>query len=231
MTEPGTFYESINEDKYLLWYTDKQFSFSFIKVEQDTMAEIRSTMDMVMERAARMAERAEDVPADQEIEQRGMRLIAEFLDGKQLDLMDLLQQELSADQMAMRRGMAKALLRNIVLPRDELLMQSSTTAISGLLDLAGQAGDVGSVCAELQQLLEQYSQHKKQTKQQLDDAIRAQLAQKLQTQMEEGADLPAIDPTMHPQYQKEWEQAKANLNEQYTQAFDQRKEILMQRFS
>ncbi len=196
------------------------------------MAEIRSTLDMVMERAARMAARAEDVPAEQEIEQRGMRLIAEFLDGKQSGgLMDLLQQEPSADQMAMRRGMAKALLRNIVLPRDEFLMKSSSTAISGLLDLAGQAGDVGSVCAELQQLLEQYSQHKDQTKQQLDDAIRAQLAQQLQAQMGDEADLSAINPAMHPQYQKEWEQAKSNLNEQYTQAFDQRKESLMQRFS
>ena len=195
------------------------------------MAEIRSTLDMVMERAARMAARAEDVPAEQEIEQRGMRLVAEFLEGKQSGLMELLQQEPSADQMAMRRGMAKALLRNIVLPRDEFLMKSSSTAISGLLDLAGQAGDVESVCTELQQLLEQYSQHKSQTKQQLDDALRAQLAQQLQAQMGEGADLSAINPTMHPQYQKEWEQAKSNLNEQYTQAFDQRKEILMQRFS
>jgi len=186
---------------------------------------------MVMERAARMAARAEDIPADQETEQRGMRLVAEFLEGKQSDLADLLGQEAPADQKAMRRGMAKALLRNIVLPRDEFLMKSSSAAITGLLDLSGQAGDVGSVCTELQQLLEQYSQHKEQTRQQLDDAIRAQLMQQLQAKMGTDEELPAIDPTMHPQYQKEWETAKSNLNEQYTQAFDQRKEILMQRFS
>ncbi len=196
------------------------------------MAEIRSTLDMVMERAARMAARAEDIPADQAIEQRGMRLVAEFLEGKQEGgLAELIDQEASADQMAIRRGMAKALLRNIVLPRDEFLMKSSSAAIAGLLDLSGQAGDVASVCTELQQLLEQYTQHKEQTRQQLDDAIRAQLMQQLQAKMGTDEELPAIDPTMHPQYQKEWEQAKSNLNEQYTQAFDQRKEILMQRFS
>lgn len=196
------------------------------------MAEIRSTLDMVMERAARMAARAEDIPADQAIEQRGMRLVAEFLEGKQEGgLAELIDQEAPADQMAIRRGMAKALLRNIVLPRDEFLMKSSSAAIAGLLDLSGQAGDVASVCTELQQLLEQYTQHKEQTRQQLDDAIRAQLMQQLQAKMGTDEELPAIDPTMHPQYQKEWEQAKSNLNEQYTQAFDQRKEILMQRFS
>ena len=195
------------------------------------MAEIRSTLDMVMERAARMAARAEDIPADQETEQRGMRLIADFLSGKQSGLTDLLQQEAAADQMALRRGMAKALVRNIVIPRDEQLMESSTTAISGLVELAGQTGEVETVCGELKQLLEQYAQHKEQTRQQLDDAIRAQLAQQLQEKTGDVSDPQAIDPTMHPQYQKEWAQAQAHLNDQYTQAFDQRKEILMQRFS
>jgi hypothetical protein len=186
---------------------------------------------MVTERAARMAARAEDVPADQETEQRGMRLVADFLSGKQPELTTLLQQETPADQMAIRRGMAKVLIRNIMIPRDELLMKSSITALSGLLDLAGQTGEVESVCNELRQLLEQYSQHKEQMKQQLKDAIRAQLAQQGQGQPGEPDDPMAIDPTRHPQYQKEWAQTQANLNDQYTQAFDQRKEILMQRFS
>ena len=195
------------------------------------MAEIRSTLDMVMERAARMAARAEDIPADQETEQRGMRLIADFLSGKQSGLMELLQQEPPADQMALRRGMAKALIRNIVIPRDEQLMESSAAAISGLMELAEQTGEVESVCGELKQLLEQYAQHKEQARQQLDDAIRAQLAQQLQEQTGEVGDPQAINPMMHPQYQKEWAQAQANLNDQYTQAFDQRKEILIQRFT
>ncbi len=195
------------------------------------MAEIRSTLDMVMERAERMAARAKDIPAGQETEQRGMRLIADFLSGKQSGLTDLLQQEAPADQMALRHGMAKALVRNIVIPRDEQLMENSGAAIAGLMELADQTGEVNTVCGELQQLLEQYAQHKEQTRQQLDDAIRAQLAQQLQEKTGDVGDPQAIDPTMHPQYQKEWTQAQAHLNDQYTQAFDQRKEILMQRFS
>ncbi len=196
------------------------------------MAEIRSTLDMVMERAARMAARAEDIPADQVIEQRGMRLIADFLSRKQSGLpTEILEQEPPADQMALRRGMAKALVRNIVIPRDDLLMNSSATALTGLLDLAGEpGGEVEAVCTELTQLLEQYDQHKEQMKQQLEDAIRAQLVQQLQEKTGDAPDPGTIDPTMHPQYQKEWTQAQTNLNDQYTQAFDERKEILMQRF-
>ncbi len=196
------------------------------------MAEIRSTLDMVMERAARMAARAEDIPADKTVEERGMRLVADFLGGKQTRLTEHLEQEAPEAQIALRRGMAKALIRNIVIPRDDLLMDNSATALTGLLDLSREKrGEVESVCTELTQLLEQYSQHKEQVQMQLDDAIRAQLVQQLQEQTGEAPDPQTIDPSMHPQYQKEWTQAQSNLNEQYTQAFDQRKEILIQRFS
>jgi len=203
----------------------------FIQLKQDTMAEIRSTMDMVMERAAKMAARAEDVNTDQAAEQQGMRLVAEFLSGTQSQLLDLLKQKDPAEQMALRRGMAKGLLRNIVLPRDEDLMGSSMKAISGIMNLGEQAGDIASVCDEFKQILDQYSGHREQVKQQLDDSIRAQLAQQLQQQTGQPADPQSINPSMHPQYQQEWDRALGDLNDQYSQALEQRKEILMQRFS
>ncbi len=195
------------------------------------MAEIRSTLDMVMERAARMAARAKELPSGQEEEQRGMRLVAEFLAGKHDALSSLLAQEAAADQMAVRRGMAKGLLRNIVIPRDEDIMAATLQALNALLELEGNSGEMAATCAELQQLTEQYSQHKEQMKQQLEDAIRAQLAQQVQEQTGEAADPMAMEPSGHPQYQKEWSQAQASLNEQYGEAFEQRKELLLQRFS
>ncbi len=196
------------------------------------MAEIRSTLDMVMERAAIMAARAGDVPADQATEQRGMRLVAGFLEGKHAALIPLLEKEVSADQNAVKRGMAKALLRNIVIPRDEQLMESSLAAIAGLLEITESGGDdAEALCLELKQLLEQYSQHREQMKQQLEEAIRNQLVQQAMEQTGESPDPATIDPSRHPQYQKEWTQAQTNLNDQYSQAFDQRKDVLLQGFS
>lgn len=195
------------------------------------MTEIRSTMDMVMERAARMADRAKEIPAGKMEEQKGMRLIVDFLAGNSGSLTEILQQEEPANQMAIRLGMAKALLRNIVLPRDEQLIANSRSAISGLIDLSGQGGETVTVCNELEQILNQYSEHKNQLRQQLEDGMRAQLAQQLQQQGIETDQLGSIDPTMHPEFQKQWSSAQADLNDQYTQALEQRKEILMQRFT
>jgi hypothetical protein len=184
-----------------------------------------------MERAARMAERAPDEPAGQREEQRGMRLVVDFISGKTASLLEVLAGEEPAGQMAVRHGMAKALLRNIVLPREEHLMEGSGKAIAGLIELSGQDNEVASVGEELQQILGQYDEHKKQIRQQLEEGMRAQLAQQMQQQGIETEQLGSIDPTLHPEFQKQWSSAQADLNDQYTQALDQRKEILMQRFA
>ena len=184
-----------------------------------------------MERAERMAKRAADVPVEQQMEERGMRLLVEFMNGQHSDLNALLAQEDPAVQMFVRKGMAVGLLRNIVLPRDEDRLQASTAALGNIRQLAGQDAEISTVCTELGQILEQYTGHKDQLKQQLADGIRTQLAQQLQQQTGEMPDMNTIDPTMHPQYQKEWAKAEGDLNDQYLQALEQRKEILLQRFS
>jgi hypothetical protein len=196
------------------------------------MAEIKSTMDMVMERAARMAARAVDQPDSQESERTGMRLAAEYISLSLEDLGQVLAGQSATEQMVVRRGMAQVLLRNIVLPRDEALMTTSLRAMQGLVEMEQSAGDIMAICAELKQILEQYNQHKEQIRKQLEDAVRAQLDQKLGGQQGTLAgSRMSIDPAMHPLFQKEWTRMKAELNQQYNQALDQRKEMLSQRFS
>ncbi|MGA7279486.1 MAG: hypothetical protein WBW79_16220, partial [Desulfocapsaceae bacterium] len=129
------------------------------------MAEIRSTMDMVMERAARLAAEAEDTGSDDDLLNQGMRLAAAYLSGQEQDLMGLLQARPSSEQMAIRAGMAKTMLRNIVLPRDyDEISEQSQLSLTGLQKLSGNSSDITAICSELQQILEQYSQHCEQVK-------------------------------------------------------------------
>ncbi len=195
------------------------------------MAEIKSTMDMVMERAARMAARSVGEPDSQESECTGMRLAAEYIGHTLDDLGQALAGQAATEQMAVRKGMAQALMRNIVLPRDETLMATSLRSMQGLLEMEGSAGDMVAICAELKQILEQYNQHKEQIRKQLEDAVRAQLDQKLGEQGSLAGGRMSMDPAMHPMFQKEWVKMKADLDQQYNQALDQRKGMLLERFS
>jgi hypothetical protein len=194
------------------------------------MAEIRSTMDMVMERAARLAAEADEVSADDACVNEGMRMAAAYLSGEGANLLEQLKKKAPEGQMAIRRGMAQTLLRNIVLPRDEQLSEQSLLSLAGLQELSGSSSDIVTICSELKQILEQYGQHREQVKQQFDESILNQLKMQLQQQGLAVDDEMALNPTMHPQYQEEWSRASAELNNQYNEALGQRKELIGQRF-
>ena len=187
-------------------------------------------MEMVMERAARIAAKTSVTPADDNHEESGMRLAARYMNHEIKDLGQALKEQNPAHQMSIRRGTAKILLRNIVLPRDEMLLASSLLAMQGLLDMKQHTGDMTAICTELQQILEQYGDHKQQMRQQLEDAIRGQMEKKGGDQAGLDGDPMGMNPALHPQFQAEWSKMLNSLNSQYGQALDQRKELLGQHF-
>jgi len=194
------------------------------------MAEIKSTMDMVMERAARLAAEVEDSPVDDTLQNTGMRLAAAYLNGEGTNLLEILQSKAPEEQMAIRGGMAKTMLRNIVLPRDEEISDQTLLSLKAVQELSGNSADIQTICAELSQILEQYHQHREQVKQQFDEQILNQLKMQLQQQGVAVTEDMAINASMHPQYQEEWSRASAELNGQYNDALDQRKSLIGQRF-
>lgn len=181
---------------------------------------------MVMERAARMAAGSDSRLDDDDLMKTGMRLAAEFLGRKAPDLAAVLKEQDPTKQPAIRKGMFETLLRNVTLPRDEALKETGSLALQGILSL-GSASPISAICTELQQLLEQYNQHKEQTTLQLDDAIRAQLEQQMAKRGGQAAK-GSINPAMHPQYKEEIARMLGDLNAQYNQAFDQRKDMIRQ---
>jgi len=185
---------------------------------------------MVLERAAKMAAAATPEVVDEDLVKTGMRLAAEFLNGKGTNLAQQLSEQPAKDQVAVRKGMAQTLLRNIVLPRDTQLQESGKLALEGVITLGGKSGEIKSICQELGQILDQYGQHKEQMTQQLDDAIRAQLEQQQQGRpSREGQ--PPINPAMHPQYREEMTKMLTSLNNQYNEAMKQRKEMILERIT
>lgn len=193
------------------------------------MAEIKSTMDMVLERAAKMAAAAAPEVENEDLVRTGMRFAADYLNQKETDLAQLLGTQAPQDQVSVRKGMVQTLLRNIVLPRDEQLQELGKVALQGVLSLGGESAEIQAICQELTQILEQYGQHKDQTTQQLEDAIRAQLEQQ---QAGQGLERQQpVNPAMHPQYREELTKMLTNLNNQYNDAMEQRKEMILQRFS
>jgi len=190
------------------------------------MAEIKSTLEMVLERAARMSAASTAQNGNEESQKKGMRLAADFLNSKVTDLVAALADNAQSETAAIRQGMVETLLRNITLPRDEQLKATSLVALKGIISLGG--AQLSPICAELQQLLEQYGQHREQSIKQLDDAIRAQLGQQMARRGGQAPATASLNPALHPQYREELARMQSDLNNQYIQALDQRKELIRQ---
>jgi hypothetical protein len=191
------------------------------------MAEIKSTLEKVMERVAAMGPLTDtDVNSD-EIIKDGMRLAAEYLKGEGPGLATALKSHPANPQKLLRSGIIKVLLRNIVLPRDDD-QQTAELAMQGMLDLGRDSRDLITVLGETKEILGRYRQHRKQLREQLESAMRQQLKQAL-AQQGLGNSMPVnIDPTLHPKFQEEWLRIKDELNGQYGRALEQHKAMAAQ---
>ena len=188
------------------------------------MAEIKSTMEMVLERAARMEREATEV-AGADYSRDGMRLAASFMNGTEANLVASLQAQDESKRTSMKSGILQTLLRNITLPRDTDMQTAGHRAISGLISLCLGQEETANLCAELQTILDQYAQHKEQSTEQLESALRDQLQQQYAAQ---GREVQEVNAAAHPQYATELSKMLDDLNQQYTQAIDQRKEVITQ---
>jgi len=196
------------------------------------MAEIKSTMDLVLERAARMGKASQDDLAQESDRKQGMKLAAEFLDGKVDNLMTALTQLPADQQVAARQGMVEVLLRNIFLPRDETAKERTDKAAQGVVELGGGAGDLSSICAEMQHILGQYNEHREQLKKQLEEQVQTQYEQLL-AQQRSGMPGDSANPelALQAKIKEEWSRLETELSDQYNQALEQHKMTLKERLS
>ena len=196
------------------------------------MAEIKSTMDLVMERAARMGKASTEEIQQEKAGKKGMKLAAEFLDSTVDNLMTALTELPAEQQMAARRGMVEVLLRNIFLPRDDIARERTKKAAEGIVALGGGAGDLSSICAEMQHILGQFNQHREQLKQQVEEQIRMQYEQ-IMAQQGEGmqGDAMGMERNLQTRFQEEWARMETELSNQYNQALEQHKVVLKERLS
>ena len=195
------------------------------------MAEIKSTMDLVMEKLARMD--LDDAPDldEEELQREGMRLAAEYLRGEKEELSSGLNTVEIGRQPFLRSGMVQALLRNIVLPRNDELMAAARRAMAGLLAIAGGSGDIQSMLQDVSNILERYGEHRKQMRSQLEQAFAQQMKQMEDNLAKQTGMSMNLQPSQHPKFQEEWQRLVGDLDDQYGRAIEQYKAEILRRLA
>lgn len=190
------------------------------------MAEIKSTMDMVMERAARMAAAEGPVGTD-DLEKEGMRAAALYMRGEAVDLAAQVGSRPAAEQAIFRRGVVQALLRSIFLPREVEQQKGAEQAMNGLV-MVGGSGELLAVFGEMKKLLDQYLQHRQQYREQLEGHFAQQMGQLEAAMAQKTGMAMKLKPSQHPKFQEEWQRILTQLNDQYGNALNQYKQQIEQ---
>ena len=191
------------------------------------MAEIKSTMEKVMERLDGMDSAAapDELLADEK-KKEGMRLAAAFLRGEDVSLTAVLADQSEAIKRYLVTGQVQALLRNILLPREEAQQQLAERAMLGLLTVGHADEELVPVFGELKAVLDRYLEHRNQIQQQLHDHFSKQMEQ-----MQAAGQGKATRPEQNPKYQEEWQRAMGELDNQYGRALTQYKEVVQKRLT
>lgn len=192
------------------------------------MAEIKSTMEMVMERAARLeAEQSgADLQGEDEVKE-GMRAAAAYMREEEGDLAAALERCRPEARLNFIKGVAEGLLRNITLPREEEQLDQAGRAMNGLVRIGGNHQDLLAIFGDLTKILDQYRQHREQLKEQLDANFARQMPQLEAALAQKTGRAMKLEPSQHPKYQEEWQRIMDDLNDQYGRAIEQHKQMVV----
>ncbi|MDA8160209.1 MAG: hypothetical protein M0T76_05755 [Desulfobacteraceae bacterium] len=193
------------------------------------MAQIKSTMEMVLARADRLCAEAETASSDDDLRRRGMKIGAALMNGEAVDLAAAIRQCPPPALPPLAQGLLDILFRNLVLPREE--GQPWEAALHGIVELAkalpqADKAQLSGLVAEVRSILSRYLQHRQQLEKQLEEGFALQTAQLQQSLAQQTGMKMKISPRQHPKFQEEWQRVQAQLNDQYLAALDQYKEAI-----
>lgn len=190
------------------------------------MAEIKSTMDMVMERAARMAAGAgESDYLGEERLKEGMRIGAAYMRGEP-GMGEKLAALPPEAKGVVRKGAVQSLLRNIFLARELEKQALADKAMQGLVEVGQGDGELLKILTEMKKILDGYRQHGEQLKEQLEAQFSQQMAMMEQNLAKQTGMSMKLQPSQHPKFQEEWARIQGQLNDQYGKALQQLKDLV-----
>ncbi len=129
-------------------------------------------------------------------------------------------------QSALAKHVKEILLRNINLPREGVVDDANKRAQIGMLQVARDKKAMQRVLQEIDQLYKSYAQVRQNALQQVKAQFNAQLdsvRKTLEAQMQRPLN---VDVEQTPQFQEQWRNFEAQLNQQFEPLLDKHKSML-----
>ncbi len=194
------------------------------------MTEIKSAAEIAAEKLAAIGEPTPEERLKWKYGPLGEQLAARYLKNH-LDLNAELQKIDEKGRDLVTAGVNEILLRNIALPRNEVIGKTNRKAMEGLKVLKTDKAAVEAVFAKIQHVLDHYVNEGEKQRKQAYEQLKVEMEQRFQQALraQTGVSSAArmkIDVEAQPQFQDEWQRLQGQLEAQYINLLDDYKQEL-----
>jgi len=192
------------------------------------MGEIKSAREIAIEKVEKLGEATDGERLKWKYVPKGEELIARYLK-EDVNLVG----EMSQYEQSVRRyiieGAENILIRNINLPRSELVRKDNKKAMDGLKVLKDDKVSVENVYSKIRRIFSHYAEQGEQQRKQAYESLKSDFEVKLKQAVQQQLGSLAgvrIDVERQPQFQEEWRKMQAQLDSQYLQLLSEYKQEL-----
>ena len=180
------------------------------------MEELKSAFDIAMERAEKLGKASPEEIIKRDLVPQGEKLAARYLKG-QCDLTVELGKYDEEARGYVAESVKKVLLRNLDVPKNEVVKRTTRRAMDGIKSLKDDKGGVENVYSKLRRLFKHYEDEGAQQRSQAYEELKQDFYRNLQ-QLAQQKGMPtgiSIDVESHPQFQEQWRLTLTRLDAQY----------------
>jgi len=193
------------------------------------MGDIKSAIEIAMEKAERLGKATDEERLEWKYVPEGERLAARYIK-QDCNLVAELSQYEEKTKKYVIQGVADILIRNINLPKSNLVKRTNKRAMEGLKIVKSDKASVENVYSKMRRIFEHYvgqgEQQRKQAYQSLKAEFEARIQQAIQQQLGSFVGI-RIDVERQPQFQEEWRKLLLQLDSQYVMLLDEYKQELL----
>jgi len=193
------------------------------------MGDIKSALEIAREKVEKLGEVTEEERLRWKYVPEGEKLAARYLK-QNLNLVAELSKYEEKVIRYIKEGATEILIRNINLPKNNLIRKNNKKAMDGLKTVKTDKVGVENIYSRMRHIfnhyMEQGEQQRKQAYARLKAEFEAKVQQAIQQQLGPVVGIK-IDVERQPQFQEEWHRLQNHLDSQYIKLLDEYKQELL----
>ncbi len=194
------------------------------------MGDIKSAREIAMEKIEKLGEPTEEELLRWKNVPRGEELAGKYLK-EDVNLQTGLGNYPEDVRKYVMEGASQILIRNIDLPKNDVIKKNNRKAMDGLKTLKKDKVGVENVYSKIRNIFNHYEQEGEQQRKQAYESLKSEYEDKMQQAIQQqlGTFVPVkIDVERQPQFNQEWRKILIQMDSQYMTLLNEYKRELME---